>query len=250
VPIVTHSPQGQVQTFLGNRTDDVELFRRGDEQGLLALMGAGTWSPEADGAPEEAMVMVAGKPAADIAGALISGHAAEFGQSPDLGGVRLGDIDDVRDQWCHAYSRAEQVALIRWAGEARLVNRLPGRPRSVLFLGGDLHAGGIFELASAHPAFRAPCLFASGISRNSPALALGVTVDEDFEVAPGISAKLHKVVTGYNFGVVQVVPTGATPALHPTLVHEGEAWTVGLDLGLHEFPFGRLPGPSLPTPFL
>ena len=37
---------------------------------------------------------------------------------------------------------------------------------------------------------------------------LGVFLDEDFDVAPGIHSSLRHVVNTFNFGVVHVIPTG------------------------------------------
>jgi len=37
-------------------------------------------------------------------------------------------------------------------------------------------------------------------------------------------------VRSFNFGVVQVVPTGTGAQITPSLAHEGNSWAVGVDL--------------------
>jgi hypothetical protein len=61
---------------------------------------------------------------------------------------------------------------------------------------------------------------------------LGTLVDDDFEVASGIRATLRQLINGYNFGVVQVVPTGGTPVLIPAVVALGETSTWGARISL------------------
>jgi hypothetical protein len=55
-------------------------------------------------------------------------------------------------------------------------------------------------------------------------------VDEKFAVAPGIRSTLREVVKEFNFGVVQVVPTGAGAEITPILAHEGNSTVWGLDV--------------------
>jgi hypothetical protein len=74
-------------------------------------------------------------------------------------------------------------------------------------------------------------LTASGISANEDqAVIVGTFLDEAFSVAPGIRSTLREVTRDFNFGLVQVVPTGTGAEIVPTLAHEGSAAVVGLDL--------------------
>ena len=126
VPIASMSPTGQVQFLVGQRTDDVELFKKGDAKGLNELMSAGD------------------KDVVNLAGAAAGGWlSSRFGISANLGSFKAGDIDDARDQWSNHISRPEQEALLREAGEARLSNRVASIPRGLIFVGGDIHSGGI-----------------------------------------------------------------------------------------------------------
>jgi hypothetical protein len=146
----------------------------------------------------------------------------------------FSQLDDARDQWSNHFSRPEQEKLIRMAGSARLTNRIPSIPRGLIFIGGDLHAGGTFDIEVSKPEFTAPCFVASGISQRIKKITpiIGVIVDEDFEVAPGIHATLRELVNDYNFGVVQIIPTGGTPVIIPTVVHSGTSFAWGVK-GIH-----------------
>ncbi len=196
-PIASMDPEGQVQKLLGQREDDVELFKRGDFEGLLNF-----------GRSEET--------------------------DSDLAKIRAritGSIDEARDQWSHHRSRPEQQDLIRKAGFARLQNRTSGTPRNVIFLSGDIHVGGIYDVTVSKPKYRAPSLISSGISKESGFLpVLGVFLDEDFDVAPGIHSSLRHVVNTFNFGVVHVIPTGTGAKILGAVAHEGNSFAVGVDL--------------------
>jgi hypothetical protein len=222
VPIVAMGPDGQAQFMLGRRTDDVEMFKRGDLNGLLHLLedqNESAWST-----------------AGNVVGAVLSGYyASRFGISLNAGGYKIQDLDDVRDQWSNHFSRPEQERLIRTAGAARLANRTQDRPRGVIFLGGDLHAGALFDISVDAPGYRCACLISSGISKkpDSAGTPLRWTlVDENFTVADGIRAELRALVANYNFGVVQMVPTGGTPHLLPALGPGGMSPTWGVRLRL------------------
>jgi len=83
----------------------------------------------------------------------------------------------------------------------------------------------------AKPPYKASSLTSSGISQiEDEALVVGVFVDDDFAVAPGIRSTLREVVPDFNFGVVQAIPTGNGATMHGALVHEGTALAFGLDL--------------------
>jgi len=220
-PIVTMSPTGVVQRLLGGREDDVEFFEQGDADAMRDLQDG---ELHAEGAG--ARVAVGGAVGGAAGAAIVGAYEA-------VRRFKVGDIDDVRDQWSNHFSRAEQARLIRAAARARTTNRLGDIPRAVIFLGGDIHAGGTFDISVSDPACTLPCLISSGISQDTGELLLvGVLVDEEFEVADGIRADLKDVVNEYNFGVVQVIPTGATPQVIPAVAHAGNSFTLGVHLGL------------------
>ena len=207
-PIASMSPTGLAQLVYGRRTDDVELFKKGSSHDALR---SGRDFLEAPHALRDAWLL------------------SRFGVPSETHAFRLQDIDDVRDQWSHHVSRPEQEKLIRKFGEARLDNRSRGTARRLIFLGGDIHAGGIFDIEVSKPEFTAPCLISSGISQQTGReFLLGLLVDEEFEVADGIHSRMREFVNEYNFGIVHMIPTGATPELIPTVAHAGNSRAVGI----------------------
>lgn len=209
VPIASMSPKGQTQHLVGHRTDDVERFRKGDAKGLLEMQ-----SMHGD--------------KIEIVSAMIGGWLRRHSLgSPNLGNFRLSDIDDARDQWSNHFSQAEQRRLLRTAAIAANDKRSAATRRAVLFLGGDLHAGGVVDIDIKQPQLHATCLISSGISkRTNEDMVLHVLVDEDFEIAKGMRARLQAFVNDFNYGVVRILPTGATPQVLPLVAHVGEtsAW--------------------------
>ena len=217
-PIASMDPEGQTQKLLGRRTDDVELFKKGDLDGILNLKGSERF-----------------KQVSDLGLAGIGRHISRLtGRQFNLGSFKLGAIDEARDQWSNHLCRPEQIALIKKAGESRLANRISGNPRGLLFLGGDIHVGGIFEISSQNPKFKAPCIISSGISKNagdaknSP--LLGSFVDENFEVAPGIRSTMRQFVNDFNFSVINIVPTGSGAKIMGAVAHEGTSFGYGIDI--------------------
>jgi hypothetical protein len=200
-PIVGMSPTGEAQRRFGDRYDDVRLFERGDARGLLALQN----SPDIDDYPALGHALVDRLVFKDLL--------------PD-NDLRLSDFDDTRDQWSHQTSRPEQERLIRKAVEARSINRQVSQPRGVLFIGGDIHSGALYEISVADPECTAPCLISSGIGQARGAV-VGLKLDDRFEVAPGIHADLKHVVGDFNFGVTHILFNGGTPLINNALVHPG-----------------------------
>ena len=96
--------------------------------------------------------------AANLAAGLIVHGAASAGVPMNLGTLRLKDIDDLRDHWAHYFSRPEQERLIRLAVRGRTENRAGGNLRGLLFVGGDLHCGGLFVIDIKEPACSFECL--------------------------------------------------------------------------------------------
>lgn len=211
-PIASMDPDGSVMKLMGNRTDDVEAFKRGDLTGVF--------SPESNKDVDDLLAAAAGARLTRLTGTPVN-----------LGSFKVSNIDEARDQWSHKFSRPEQADLLRKAGLARLTNRAGVGPRGLVFLSGDIHTGCIFDISVAKPPYKASSLTSSGISQiEDEALVVGVFVDEDFAVAPGIRSTLREVVPDFNFGVVQAIPTGNGATMHGALVHEGTAVALGLDL--------------------
>jgi hypothetical protein len=211
-PIATMSPKSIAQ-FTSDQFEhlapDVRFFRRGNARRLSNLINSG-----GSGLPGKNRV----------------GRFANKILDKTLFRVRA-KIDEVRDQWSHHFSRPEQALLIRKAGFARTSNRTNYNPREVIFLAGDIHMGGIFDITVSDPTYTALCLVSSGISQVADkAIDSMVTVDESFAVAPGIKSKQRKLVQDYNFGVLQVIPTGETPIVVPAIVHSDQSSTTVLQI--------------------
>lgn len=227
VPLTLMSPNSVGQLLLGDRTDDVELFEKGNAEALLKLQHAG----------EDSLYNYA----TGLGQITVAHLTGKFGVNFDLhwGDWKIGDLDDIRDQWSHSASRPEQLRLIRAAGRARLINRAPSNPRGLVFLGGDFHAGGLFQLTVSDPDFTAQSLISSGISKDVNHATekggsgffegVGLTYDKDYEVAPGIRAVLQDHVPVYNFGVTHITFNGLTPSITNRVAHAGVAryYTLG-----------------------
>jgi PhoD-like phosphatase len=213
-PIASLDPDGQVQKLMGNRTDDVDAFKKGDEQNAL--------SPESSGA--------SGLPLA-----FVNKHLSVLANTElNLGNFKIGNIDEARDQWSHKYSRPEQDALLRGAGKARLNNRTAGSPRGLIFISGDIHVGARFNVTCSDPSYEALSLTSSGISvvfGDQP--IVHALLSEDFDIARGIHSSLQEVVTEFNFGIVQVIPTGRGAEIQGVVAHEGNSFALGVDFGLY-----------------
>ena len=137
----------------------------------------------------------------------------------------------MRDQWSHRFARAEQKDLVKRAFAARRLNRNAASPRALIFLSGDIHIGCIFDLKALVPPATAVSLTASGISQIDDTQPLvGTFIDESFSIAPGIRSTLRDVVNRFNFGVIQVQPTGHGAELQAVLAHEGNGFAYGLDV--------------------
>ena len=107
----------------------------------------------------------------------------------------------------------------------------PGAARRLIFVSGDIHVGCIFDITSSRTSFQAVSLTASGISAEEGELVtVGVFLDEKVPVAGGFVSTLREVVREFNFGVVQVVPTGTGAEITPILAHQGNSYNLGVDL--------------------
>jgi hypothetical protein len=68
----------------------------------------------------------------------------------------------------------------------------------------------------------AECLIASGISREENLMAaVGIVVNESFDVASGISAELKQYIRAVNFGVTHLHFSGETPVIEHQVLHPG-----------------------------
>lgn len=211
-PVASQDPDGQTQRLMGERTDDIEAFKRGDEEELFR--------PRSTKDPE------------DLAKAIVSVKLSRLtGTQPNLGDFKITSIDEARDQWSHRASRTEQQLLLKKAFAARYAGRSSAAGRALLFLSGDIHIGCIFDVTCAKPRGSAVSLTSSGISQIDDTQPLvGTFIDEEFTLAPGIRSTLRDVVNQFNFGVVQVQPTGSGAEISAVLAHEGNAFAAGLDV--------------------
>ncbi len=213
-PIASMDPNGQTQKLVGARTDDVDAFKKGYERAVL--------DPYSTQAGSDLGLAIVGAKLSNLTGHQIN-----------LGAFKVSNIDEARDQWSHAFARGEQRALLDKANRARFSNRPSASPRELIFLSGDIHVGCIFDIALTNPKYRAVSLTSSGISaKEEPkgSLFIGSFIDKDFEVAPGIRSTLRNIITNYNFGVVQVQPTGTGAKIQAVVAHEGNGFAVGLDI--------------------
>ncbi|MCW5634967.1 MAG: alkaline phosphatase D family protein [Rubrivivax sp.] len=214
-PLATQDPDGQTQRLMGGRTDDVEAFRRGDEQELF--------HPRSRDSKAEGIVK-----------AIVSAKVERLvGTNPNLGDFQISNLDEARDQWSHRTSRPEQRELLTKAFAARLVNRPRGfKGRELLLLAGDIHIGCTFEVSATRPVkAKAFSLTSSGISQIEDRQPfVGVYVDEAFALTPFIRSELKTVVSQFNFGVVTVTPTGHGAQVQAALAHEGNSFALALDV--------------------
>jgi hypothetical protein len=211
-PIASQDPDGQTQHLLGDRTDDIEAFKRGDEKELFH--------------PESTEDKV------ELVKAIVSERLSRaLGGQFNVGNFKISNLDEARDQWSHHFARPEQRKLLQKAFAARYANRNAASGRGLVFLSGDIHIGCIFDISCAVPRGDAVSLTSSGISQIEDAQPLvGVFVDEEFSLAFGIRSTLRDVVNTFNFGVVQVQPTGSGAEISAVLAHEGNSFALGLEL--------------------
>ncbi len=211
-PIASQDPDGQTQRLMGGRTDDVEAFKRGDEKELF--------HPNSN---SDKLELVKAIVSAKIGRAI--------GANPNLGDFQISNLDESRDQWSHRFARPEQKDLLTKSFKARFVNRSSASGRGLVFLSGDIHIGCIFDVSSIRPRTKSVSLTSSGISQIDDTQPLvGTFVDEEFSLGFGIRSTLRDVVNQFNFGVVQVQPTGSGAEISAVLAHEGNGFAFGVDL--------------------
>jgi hypothetical protein len=213
-PIASQDPDGQTQRLMGTRTDDVQAFKRGDEKELL--------HPHASDSKVE------------LVKSIISVKLSRrLGFNPNIGDFQLNNLDEARDQWSHRYARPEQKELLKKAfTTARRTNRGALALRSLVFLSGDIHIGCTFEITHGlPPKGKALSLTSSGINQIDDTQPLvGTFIDQEFSLGLGLRSTLKTVVNRFNFGVVQVQPTGRSAVINGVLSHEGTGVALGLDV--------------------
>jgi hypothetical protein len=211
-PLASMDPHGASQKLVGGRTDDVEAFKRGNEQQVL--------NPDST------------EDLTDFVLAAASSHLRRITGGPvNLGSFKVGNIDEARDQWSHAFARPEQIDLLRKAARARVSNRPPGSPRGLIFVSADIHVGAIFDISISNPDCEVVSLTSSGISTvKNKKPTVGSIVDDDFSLGSGIHSTLRDMVVEFNFGIVQVLPNGQGAEILPTLAHRGNSFAVGVDI--------------------
>lgn len=211
-PVASQDPDGQTQRLMGQRTDDIEAFKVGDEQALF--------HPESSNSKIELVKAI-------VSAKIVNRSGAQL----NLGAFQVSNLDEARDQWSHRYARPEQKELIQKAFKARTLNRNAASNRALIFLSGDIHIGCIFDLKALVQNASAVSLTSSGISQIDDTQPLvGTFIDETFTVAPGIISTLRDVVNQFNFGIVQVQPTGHGAQIDAVLAHEGNGFAFGLDV--------------------
>ncbi len=187
VPIVDLDPNGEVHRLFKDRTDDVDLMRKGDEEGLFKLL------TKTDN-------LVVALPSL-LAGATLDRN---FRVAKVLG-FRVGDLDDVRDKWSYGPNNAEQERLLRLFAKASSTGREAATRRALSFYGGDIHVGAIFKIEMKDEGVSFDCVVSSGIAKSAPIPEVkGVLVDSSFDVVPGIHAELQLVVKAVNFAATTI----------------------------------------------
>lgn len=213
-PIASMDPHGASQKLVGGRTDDIEAFKRGNFDQAVTPSGSTDFS--------QLLLAAAGSHLSSLTGGPVN-----------LGNFKVNAIDEARDQWSHTFARPEQALLLKKCARARLTHRSSGRARELLFVSGDIHVGSIFDISIDDPECKVVSLTSSGIStveNLNPKPTVGSILDDSFNVTTGIHSKLREVVNEFNFGVVQVVPTGIGAELLTAIAHAGNSFVVGADI--------------------
>ncbi len=213
-PIASIDPRGQVMKLMGDRTDDIEAFKRGDEKAVL--------DPHSSEDFTDLLLAIAGHELTVLTGT-----------PQNLGAFKVSNLDEARDQWSHKFAQPEQRELLKKAAKARFVNRGGNNGRELIFLSGDIHVGSIFDISMFNPRYNIVSLTSSGISAKQHVKAdlfVGTFVDEDFTVDAGVRSVLREVVPDFNFGIVQVLQTGSGAEINALLAHEGNSFAAGFDI--------------------
>jgi phosphodiesterase/alkaline phosphatase D-like protein len=201
IPIVGLAPDGLTNRMFRNRTDDIEPFRRGDYRLL-----------------EKRRTTLTPAPFAAFAAGLGTTIDRSF-RLARLLHLSSADIDDARDRWDYASNRDEQLRLLHLFSKAAAGDGPGHTQRGLMFIGGDIHIGALFDLEFSDLGFMAQSLVTSGISQTPPPLAevRGGVIDTDFEVTKGIHAQLAHLVHESNFALTRI----RFEADHPPVISNG-----------------------------
>jgi len=212
-PLASMAPDAIGQQTIGGRTDDVELVKRG-----MAMEMHKIQYEKAE--KDKAKTAVAHWGA--TAGFLLTGVYIPV-QPYSISNYHIGDLDDLRDSWSHKYCLPEHVHLIQLIANAALFRRAKNMERGVVFLGGDIHVGALYDVIVTNPPFRAQSLVASAISQELPpkeSFAAQVGRSEFF-IASGIQSHNLEFVRKNNFGVTRIIFTGSKPVIQNQIVFSG-----------------------------
>ena len=122
--------------------------------------------------------------------------------------------------------------MLRKALKARFVNRTEGNPRELIFLSGDIHVGCIFDIHTSNPDYNIVSLTSSGISAKQEVNSRSLRrhfCGRKFQRRSGIKSTLRDIIPDFNFGVIQVLPTGDGAQINPIVAHEGNSFAAGLN---------------------
>jgi len=185
VPIVDLSPNSKVHRLYRGRSEDIDLFKAGDQDGLEALR-----YQKDNPLAVIASVMGAFDPTFQVARKL---------------GFRVGELDDVRDKWSYEGNLAEQARLLSLFFDACAPSRVHSGGRNVCFLAGDIHVGALLEIEDRSTELTATSVVTSGIAKTAPIPeVIGVLIDRDFDASDRYHVHLNEVINAVNFATTTV----------------------------------------------
>jgi phosphodiesterase/alkaline phosphatase D-like protein len=200
VPIVDLSPDSKVHRLYRGRSEDIDLFKAGDKDGLEALR-----YQKDNPLAVIASVMGAVDPSFQVARKL---------------GFRVSELDDVRDKWSYEGNLAEQDRLLRLFFDACSPSRAVPGGRNVCFLGGDIHVGALLEIEDRESQFTATSVVTSGIAKSAPLPeVIGVLIDRDFDTSERFHVHLNEVINAVNFAITTVTFEGGRPQFEHDIVY-------------------------------
>lgn len=219
-PVVTMAHDSIGQKLLGSFDEDEKMFIRGDEKGIESLA---TQKKLIEEPSRQYFRASGGSGLTRLAKAIKKAIKESNSNSRKMINLMVGQVDDIRDQWSHKISRGEQRELIQIAGEAAIKNKTKRSSRKILFLGGDIHLGAIFDIELSNPDITIPCVVSSGINQIvSKYETVFVVSSGRFEVSAGINARLREVYSNHNFCQVKINNKGKTPSIQFSIIESGD----------------------------
>jgi hypothetical protein len=89
-----------------------------------------------------------------------------------------------------------------------------------MFIGGDVLVGGLFEINVSDVTME--CLISSGINHEAgTGEFIGFRLDDNFEIADNIGAKLKLFTNKFNFGVTDIIVDSPHPIVKNTVMPSG-----------------------------